>query len=110
MWLNRDEIRALAARLNLSEHEFERHYVRQVGVRKTLLEQPNGDCVLLDHHRRACTVYEQRPRQCRSWPFWESNVRTPEAWQETCEVCPGSGKGRLVPLDEIQTQLAIIRM
>ncbi|MBL9123687.1 MAG: YkgJ family cysteine cluster protein, partial [Planctomycetaceae bacterium] len=34
----------------------------------------------------------------------------PEAWKQTCEVCPGSGKGTLVPLDKINEQLKVIRL
>ena len=62
----------------------------------------NGDCVFFDNKTRKCRVYAARPRQCRTWPFWDSNIRTPEAWAETCQVCPGSGKGRLYQLEEIQ--------
>jgi hypothetical protein len=33
-----------------------------------------------------------------------------EAWQQTCEVCPGSGKGKLYSLDHIRTTLAIVKV
>ena len=59
----------------------------------------NGDCVFFDGKTRKCRVYAARPRQCRTWPFWDSNIRTPEAWAATCEVCPGSGTGRLYQLE-----------
>ena len=60
--------------------------------------------------KEGCTVYAVRPRQCRTWPFWESNVATPRAWQHTCEICPGSGKGELIPAEEITRRLKVIRM
>lgn len=110
VWVNKAEMEALARRLGLELEEFQRRYTRQVGVRRSLVEYPNGDCVFFDSQARKCTVYEDRPRQCRTWPFWDSNVRTPEAWAETCQVCPGSGKGKLVPANEIQRQLQIIRL
>ena len=110
VWVNKEEIAALAARLNMSVANFEQDYVRQVGVRKSLIEYDNGDCVFFDGEARRCTVYEDRPRQCRTWPFWESNVRTPETWKETCEVCPGSGKGTLVPVEKIVEQLKVLRL
>lgn len=110
VWVNKAEIEALAARLGLEVAEFESRYVHAVGVRKSLTELANGDCIFFDGKSRKCTVYEDRPRQCRTWPFWESNVRTPATWRETCEVCPGSGKGTLVPLDQIQQRLAVIRV
>ena len=110
VWVNREEIEALATRLGLEPAEFEQRYVRSVGIRKTLTEFENGDCVFFDGKTRKCTVYEDRPRQCRTWPFWESNTRTPQAWKQTCEVCPGSGKGKLVPAEQILHQLAVIRI
>jgi Fe-S-cluster containining protein len=110
VWVNQEEIDALAARLELPVDEFERKYVRRIGIRKSLVEFPNGDCVFFDNERRTCGVYEQRPRQCRTWPFWESNVRTPEDWQRTCESCPGSGKGKLYPVEEVLRQSAVLRL
>jgi Fe-S-cluster containining protein len=110
VWVNKAEIEALAATLAISVVEFEQKYVRQVGMRKSLVEYANGDCVFLDASSRGCTVYGARPRQCRTWPFWDSNVRTPEAWAHTCEVCPGSGKGNLVPIEQILKQVAEIRL
>jgi Fe-S-cluster containining protein len=110
VWVNQQEIDGLAARLGLEVEEFERRYVRRVGIRKSLVEFPNGDCVFLDGTTRKCTVYEDRPRQCRTWPFWESNVRTPEAWQQTCAACPGSGRGQLFTVDEIVRQANVLRV
>lgn len=110
VWVNKEEIAALAQEVGLDVAEFESRYVRNVGVRKSLIEYANGDCVFFDGKTRKCTVYGARPRQCRTWPFWESNVKTEEAWQHTCEVCPGSGKGDLIPLERIVEQLNIVRV
>ena len=110
VWVNKQEIEALAARLEMDVEAFERKHVRLVGIRRALLEYANGDCVFFDNQTRKCKVYDLRPRQCRTWPFWESNLRTPEAWTETCEVCPGSGKGKLYQLDEIEEQSAVVRV
>jgi len=110
VWVNKEEIEALAKRLGLTVDDFEGQYVRRVGVRKSLIEYENGDCVFFDGQARRCTVYEDRPRQCRTWPFWDSNVRTEKAWKETCQVCPGSGQGTLVPVEKIIAQLAVIKI
>jgi Fe-S-cluster containining protein len=110
VWVNKSEIEALAAKVEMTIADFEKQYVRQVGARKSLVEYPNGDCVFFDGIDRKCTVYEARPRQCRTWPFWDSNLKTPQAWERTCEVCPGSGKGPLVSVEEIVKQVAVIRL
>ena len=85
-------------------------YVRKVGIRRSLREFPNGDCVFFDSETRKCQVYEARPRQCRTWPFWTSNLKSPEAWEETCRVCPGSGKGKLYQLEHIESQRKVINV
>ena len=112
VWVTQAEINALAAEVagptaEMSDEvveAFEKQYVRRVGIRRSLIEFPNGDCVFFDNKTRKCQVYNARPRQCRTWPFWDSNLRSPAAWQETCEVCPGSGQGKLHQLVEIETQ------
>ncbi len=89
---------------------FEAKYVRHVGIRRSLIEYANGDCVFFDSHARKCTVYNARPRQCKTWPFWQSNVASPEAWQQTCEACPGSGKGKLHPAERVLHQIGIVKL
>jgi hypothetical protein len=112
VWVNAEEIAAIARRLEISVEEMERLYVRKVGSRKTLIDlaERNWDCVFLDSNTRRCTIYQERPRQCRTWPFWQSNVKTPDTWKHTCEVCPGSGKGHVVPLVEIELRLNTVKM
>lgn len=110
VWVNGEEIAKLAALVKMSIEDFEDEYVRKVGVRKSLIEYENGDCAFFDNKSRKCTVYTARPRQCRTWPFWDSNLRTPETWAATCDACPGSGQGKLHQIEAIQEQAAVIRI
>ena len=110
VWVNKAEIAAMADEVDLPVDEFEARYVREVGIRKSLIEYANGDCVFFDNKSRKCNVYTARPRQCRTWPFWDSTLRTPDAWDETCEVCPGSGKGKLYQLEAIEEQRKIVKV
>lgn len=110
VWVNKAEIEALAAQVGMTVPDFEAKYVRDVGVRKSLIEYENGDCVFFDNQARKCTVYEARPRQCKTWPFWDSNVRTPAAWEQTCEACPGSGKGKVYSVEEVLKSVAVFKL
>ncbi|MCC9608839.1 YkgJ family cysteine cluster protein [Blastopirellula sp. JC732] len=110
VWVNDDEIAQLAASVELPVDQFETTYVRKVGLRKSLREYAGGECVFFDTKSRGCTVYSARPRQCRTWPFWDSNIRSEEDWQATCEICPGSGKGPLYQLEEIEERRSQIRI
>ena len=110
VWVNQEEIEAIAKKINVDLEEFEKKYVRKIGIRKSLVEFPNGDCVFFDNQSRHCTVYDARPRQCRTWPFWDSNLKSPSDWESTCEVCPGSGKGKhfnLVQIEELRKQVKV---
>ena len=110
VWVNQEEIDGMANRIGMDSAAFEEQFVKRVGVRRSLKERPGGDCVLLDPQTRKCTAYEERPRQCKTWPFWQSNIRTPEAWAEAAQACPGCNKGDLVPLEQIVEQAAKIRI
>jgi len=110
VWVNQAEIEALAALLGLDAETFERKYVRRVGIRRSLVEFPGGDCVFYDAASRSCRVYDARPRQCRTWPFWASNLRTPESWAKMAEGCPGANRGPLYTLDEIRVAVAVLRV
>ena len=100
----------MAAAMGIAPEDFEKKYVRHEGRRRTLMERPNGDCVLLGAESRRCQVYDVRPRQCVSWPFWPSNLRTPEDWERTCEECPGSGKGPRISLAQIEQCKGMIQI
>jgi hypothetical protein len=111
VWVNNAEIAALAEFVGETDLDrFEQLYVRKIGIRKSLKEFPNYDCVFLDSETRRCTVYAARPRQCRTWPFWDSNLKTPDDWQHTCDVCPGSGKGKLYQIEQIEAQRKIVKI
>ena len=111
VWVDKEEIAALAAAIGEADvAEFERVYVRTVGSRQSLKEYSNGDCVFFDGKTRKCQVYNARPRQCRTWPFWDSNLKTPEDWQRTCELCPGSGQGTLHLVEHIETQRKVVKV
>ena len=110
VWVNQEEIDAMAEIVGMDRATFEETYVRQIGIRRSLHEYPNGDCVFFDPEERNCLVYSARPRQCRTWPFWDSNLRTPEDWERTCQECPGSGKGKLHQLNEIESQRKVMKI
>jgi uncharacterized protein len=108
VWVTDEEIRAIAEYRNISTGEMRIHHTRLVGSRVTLREYANGDCIFLDAGTRKCTIYPVRPAQCRSWPFWNSNLESPEHWTRAQGVCPGMGQGPLVQLETIKERAAVI--
>ena len=109
VWVTDDELEAIANHLGRPVAEVRALYSRKARGRQTLREKANGDCVFFERNK-GCTIYPVRPPQCRTWPFWDSNLETPEDWKKTCEQCPGSGQGELIPVEEISRRLKVIRM
>ncbi len=52
--------------------------------------------------QKGCTVYEARPTQCRTWPFWPENMDRKTWEKEVVPFCKGIGKGRLYSAEEIR--------
>ncbi len=88
VWVDEEEMEAMASFLKISLQEFKQKYVRRVGKRYSLIEsKTNFDCVFLKDKK--CQVYGARPTQCRTYPWWPQNLESPEAWQETARQCEG---------------------
>ena len=109
VWVNDEEIDKLAKFRGDVRHEFTAMYTKKARGKVTLREKADGACVFYDD-RRGCTVYSVRPRQCRTWPFWESNLDSPEAWDRTEGQCPGSGRGELIPVEEILRRVKVLKI
>lgn len=102
VWVTAEEIKAIAQFLRMTEHAFAQTYLRKVGDHISLIEYANGDCAL---YQNGCKVYAARPLQCRTFPFWDSNLTSPLAWALVKKRCPGVGKGRLHTMREISSCL-----
>lgn len=97
----------MAEKLNLPMEEFLKKYTRRIGNRISLKEHSKTyDCVFLKGKR--CEVYEVRPKQCRTFPWWSENLKTPEHWKETAARCEGidHADAPLISLEEIQKHLS----
>ena len=87
-WVSLDEIVAIADYLQLSIDEFAKRYLRQEGEDYALLEHPKTfDCVFLQE--RKCQIYPVRPKQCRTFPWWKSQLESEEVWLEAAKRCEG---------------------
>ena len=96
-----EEITGLARFLGLSRKAFIDIYTRKVKGYVSLREKPNYDCVFFTADK-GCGVYEHRPRQCRTFPFWKAVVSSPERWNLESVYCPGMNSGELHDLEFIE--------
>jgi Fe-S-cluster containining protein len=105
VWLEEGEIPALARALGTSPERFAERHVRRVGERLSLRENENegGRCALLIG-KNTCSVYEARPEHCRRFPYWESVLGDPQAFEAARATCPGIA---VVVPDELRARAAL---
>lgn len=108
VWVTVDEAVALAQRVGLTVDAFGSRFLRRFGERYALIDGPDGDCVFL--RGKSCSVYEERPAQCRAYPWWPANLRSAGAWKKAAAECEGiSEDATLVSTDVIEPALALAR-
>jgi hypothetical protein len=99
------EIERLARREGLDDEAFRRTYTREGRRgRIDLRDARNGDCIFFVEGR-GCRVYEDRPSQCRTYPFWRSVLHDAESWRVEAGHCEGIERGERVPVDVIRALL-----
>jgi len=58
----------------------------------------SSSCVFLDLETKYCQIYEARPTQCSTYPFWPSIMMSPGTWNGECrsrdDVVENSREGR----------------
>ena len=77
------------------------------GKALSLIEKQKYDCVFLESGK--CSVYQARPIQCRTYPFWEEILKSEKAWNEEAAYCPGIGKGNIIPPEKAAEALLLAR-
>jgi uncharacterized protein len=113
VWFNVEEGRAMAAARGMDEKTFYATYAHQLDGRWSLVEnqtEQGFDCIFLDRQsipgKAICGIYEARPMQCRTWPFWPENLKTQRHWETVKRrtPCPGMNNGKLVKIEQIRIQ------
>ncbi|MBN2426391.1 MAG: YkgJ family cysteine cluster protein [Calditrichaceae bacterium] len=99
VYLTESEAEKIAEFLETSKSNFINWFTRTINDRLCLVDGEEEKCVFLDGSK--CSIYEVRPLQCRTYPFWKENIKTYERWKITCSECPGIGKGRIIPYEKI---------
>lgn len=108
VWVDDEEVAAIAGFLGQPVAEFLARHTRPAAGRRSLLEKDGGDCELLIRDpdgKTRCSIHPVRPLQCRTWPFWPSNLASSRAWAAAARGCPGMNTGEHHPLPVIQAAL-----
>lgn len=124
VWLAPEESEAISAHLNMANvSAFEALYSRESVASKdgkwlclvrgteTNVEPPSPiipssstpqkGCVFLDPFGK-CSIYDVRPVQCRTYPFWPSLLESPEIWRSEAVLPDG------LPLPPREQQVSVL--
>ncbi len=87
--VNASEIESISDFLGLSVNDFTQNYLFKNGYKYSIKERKfneSHECAFYDRASNGCAIYEVRPTQCRTFPFWDYfKTRVDELKLE----CPG---------------------
>lgn len=107
IWVSNEEIDAIAEKLGLSTKQFSMRYLRYREGRYSLIEKRSidgYDCIFLENKK--CTIYQVRPKQCKTYPWWKESLSSEKEWEQTAKACEGiNPQGNLYTSEEIKSYL-----
>ncbi len=121
VWITDEEVRRLAVHLNLTPEAAVEQYCRRINGKLSLNERRTSggmyECVFLREikppresrkgetivqAKRVCGIYEVRPLQCRTWPFWPENLENKADLEIETRKCPGMNTGTHYTVSQIE--------
>lgn len=106
VFINEEEISQMADYLNLNDDFlFAEKYTKTIRQNDqtliSLKSKPNrNECVFLDSSSKKCTIYDVRPTQCRTYPFWPQNVIGSSEWESEARRCEGIKISPYIPTSD----------
>ena len=74
IYVSKSEIFAIAEVLEMNVNEFALKYLFKKGYKYSIKENKVDDsyeCVFYDRKTNGCKIYNARPNQCKTFPFWD---------------------------------------
>ena len=66
-----------------------------------LKDNAKQHCIFWENE--TCAIYDVRPLQCRTFPFWPENLKSPYRWKQLRSFCEGVDRGKLHTAKQIET-------
>jgi len=98
IYVSQSEIEVIADSVGQAVQDFIDQYLYPFKDSYSIREDDAGRCLFFEN---GCTIYPIRPLQCRTFPFWFSNLRSEKHWLRIVRQCPGIGHGRWYTRSEI---------
>ena len=89
IWVDESEIEQIANFLTITKERFKKDYLKKINGRYSIKEIcQNGEYLCIFFHK-GCEIYSVRPKQCRTYPFWEEFKKNKEeVWRECKGILP----------------------
>lgn len=74
IWIDESEIESLSKFLELTNQVFKERYLDKFGLRYSIKEvkfKGGYACCFFDQKALNCSIYDYRPKQCKTFPFWD---------------------------------------
>jgi len=88
IYVNKTEIENISTLLDMPIKEFVNQYLFKKMYKYSIKEVVyNGsyECVFYDRESNGCTIYDARPTQCKTFPFWDYYKTRVEELKLECE-------------------------
>jgi uncharacterized protein len=104
VFLTKEDAEKIINYLKISMNDFINKYCREIFRNDKsilgLLEKPNFDCIFWENG--GCAVYQARPIQCVTYPYWPVILESENRWNNEMNNCLGiNKKGSLTIEDKI---------
>lgn len=88
VYVTNKELEKISRGLKITNETFKKKYLSKNGKLKPHLKaKKNGSCIFLKSQR--CSIYEFRPKQCRTYPFWSENFKSKRTLNSLRKKCVG---------------------
>jgi Fe-S-cluster containining protein len=101
--ISSEEIEAISRYLFMYRESFLEEYAVHDEQGWALEDEGHSACIFLKDD--LCSIYEVRPRQCHTFPFWPENLKSAYRWKQLKSYCPGIDQGILRSREEIRAQI-----
>jgi len=75
IWIDEQEAVALSNHLFISIDKLKQNYLYKVqgrySIKERKISKDNFACIFFDMELKRCSIYDLRPKQCRTFPFWD---------------------------------------
>ena len=100
VWVSKADVERMAMSMLMPVKDFIALYIKCDGGRMHIPTRYGSRCPFLQEGK-GCSIYEARPTQCRTFPFWPEYVQSEAGWKEAMARCPGCGNGRKHSIEEV---------